>query len=62
MKPLSYLNLQNKYDGKFVAIYKKKVIASAENSAKLFAKITNKLGSKDLLIQYVEPREGVCVY
>lgn len=62
MKPLSYTQLQDKYSGKFIATYKGKVIASATTSKKLFKKIEDKLGDKDLLIQHIDPKEAVCVY
>jgi len=62
MKPLSYTHLQDKYSGKFVATYKGKVIASAKTSKKLFEKIKDKLGDKNLLIHHVDPKEAVCVY
>jgi len=62
MKPLSYIQLQNKYDGKFVATYKGKVIASANTSERLFEKVKDKLGDRDLLVQHVDIKEGVCVY
>ncbi len=62
MKPLSYTQLQEKYAGKFVATYKGAVIASAKTSKKLFDKIKNKLGDKNLLIEHIDPKEAVCVY
>lgn len=62
MKPLSYTQLQGKYDGKFVAAYKGKVIASASTSKKLVEKVKDKIGDKDLLIQHIDTKEGVCVY
>lgn len=62
MKPLSYTQLQDKYSGKFVATYKGEVIASAKTSKKLFEKIKDKLGDKNLLIHHVDPKEAVCVY
>ena len=62
MKPLSYTQLQDKYDGKFIAAYKGKIIASANTSKRLFEKVKGKLGDKDLLIQHIDPKEGVCVY
>lgn len=62
MKSFSYTQLQKKYGGKFVAIYKGKIIASAENSKKLFEKVKDKLGNKGLLIRHIDPKEAVCVY
>jgi len=53
---------QDKYSGKFVATYKGEVIASAKTSKKLFEKIKDKLGDKNLLIHHVDPKEAVCVY
>jgi hypothetical protein len=62
MKPISYIQLQNKYAGKFIATYEGKVIASARTSKRLFEKIKYKLGDKDLLIQRIDPKGAVCVY
>ena len=62
MKPLSYIQLQDKYGGKFIAAYKGKIIASANTSKKLFEKVKDKLGNKYLLIQHIDPKEAVCVY
>lgn len=62
MKSLSYTQLQNKYTGKFIALYKGRVIAFADTSKKLFEKIRGKLGDKNLLIQHIDPKEAVCVY
>lgn len=55
MKPLSYTQFQEKYSRKFVATYKGKVVASAKTSKKLFEKIRDKLGDKNLLIHHVDP-------
>ena len=59
MKPLSYTQLQNKYGGEFVATYKGKVIAHAQNSKELFEKVKDKLGNKDLFVRHVDPKEAV---
>jgi len=57
-----YLSCPSLQLGKFVATYKGKVIASAKTSKKLFEKIKDKLGDKNLLIHHVDPKEAVCVY
>jgi len=62
MKTLSYVQLQDKYAGKFVAIHKEQVIYSADTSKELFDKAKDKLGDKELIIQHIDPKEGVCVY
>lgn len=50
----SYMKLQEKYGGQFVATYKGKVIANARTSKLLFDKVKNKLGDRNLLIQHVD--------
>lgn len=62
MKPLSYTQLQDRYGGQFVATYKGRVIASAPTSKRLFEKVRDRLGDKDLLIHHVDSKEAVCVY
>jgi len=62
MQPFSYIQLQDKYSGKFVATYKGKIIASAKTSKQLFEKVEDKLGNKNLLIHHIDPKEAVCVY
>lgn len=58
----SYMKLQERYGGKFVATYKGKVVASARTSKALFDKIKSKIGDKNLVIQHVDVKEAVCVY
>ena len=62
MKSLTYIQLQNKYSGEFVAIYKEKVVAHAKTSKLLFQKIKEKIGDKNLFIRHIDPKEAVCVY
>jgi len=62
MKLLSYTQLQDKYAGKFIATYKGKVVANANTSKKLFEKVKDKLGDKNLFIQHIDPKGAVCVY
>lgn len=62
MKPLSYIHLQDRYGGKFVAVCRGKVIANAKTSKGLFDKIKNYLGDKHLFIQHIDPKGAVCAY
>ena len=62
MKTISYVKLQKKYGGQFVALYKGKVVAKSKTSKGLFAKIVPKLGDPHLLIQHIDPKDAVCVY
>ena len=62
MKTTSYIKLQEKYGGQFVALYKGKVIAKSKTSKGLFAKIVPRLGDPHLVIQRIERKDAVCVY
>ena len=62
MKSRSYMQLQKRYGGKFVATYHGRVIASAKNSKALFQKIARYVGDTALLVQYVAPQSAVCIY
>ncbi len=62
MKGQSYLQLQKRYGGRFIATYHGKVIASAKNSKALFKKITRYLGDAALFVQYIAPQHAVCIY
>jgi len=62
MKATSYIKLQVKYGGQFIALYKGKVIAKSKTSKGLFKKIAPKLGDPHLLIQHIDPKDAVCVY
>ena len=62
MKTISYVKLQEKYGGQFVALYKGKVIAKSKTLKGLVTKITPKLGDPHLVIQRIERKDAVCVY
>ncbi|MEW6556037.1 MAG: DUF5678 domain-containing protein [Elusimicrobiota bacterium] len=62
MKHLSYIQLQEKYGGKFIATLKGKVVASEKTTDKLFKQVKEKLGDKNLTIEYIEPKGRICVY
>lgn len=62
MKAVSYIQLQKRYGGKFIARLNSHVIASAKTSRDLFTKITASLGNKRLVIEYIEPKGVICTY
>ena len=62
MKNISYIKLQEKYGGQFVALYKGRVIAKSKTSKELFKKVAPKLGDPHLLIQRINPKDAFCVY
>ena len=62
MKTQSYIQLQKRYGGRFVATYHGRVIASAKTSKTLFEKIKRYLGDASLFIQYIAPQRAVCIY
>ena len=62
MNPKSYPQLQEKYGGKFIAKIGEQVIASAKTSKALWNKVRNKVGSQNMLIEYIEPKGAICIY
>lgn len=62
MKSQSYIQLQKRYGGRFVATYHGRVIASAKSSKALFQKIVRYIGDAALFIQYIAPQRAVCIY
>ena len=62
MNPKSYPQLQEKYGGKFIAKIGERVIASAKTSQTLWNKVRNRVGNKDMLIEYIEPKGAICTY
>ena len=62
MRSRSYIQLQKRYGGKFIATYQGRVIASAKSSKALFEKITRYVGNPALFVQYIAPQSAVCIY
>jgi len=62
MRAKSYPQLQKKYGGKFIARRDGEVIASAKTSKALWDKVRDKVGSPQMLIEYIEPKGAICIY
>lgn len=63
MKPLSYIQLQERYGGKFIAKSNGEVIAVGTTYRDLINTITNKhLNRAKLTFAYIHPRGAICVY
>ncbi len=62
MRSKSYIQLQRRYGGRFVASYRGRVIATAKTSRALFKKIAAYLGDPALMVQYIAPQRAVCIY
>lgn len=62
MNPKSYVQLQEKYGGKFIAKLDKRVIAAAKTSKTLWNKVRKRIGNPNLIIEYIEPKEAICIY
>lgn len=62
MKSTNIRRLQGRYSGRFVALWRGQVIASAATNAALLKKIMPKLATKRLELLFVPPRGMVCVY
>ena len=63
MKTLSYIQLQNKYGGKFIAKSDDQVVTSASTYKSLISKIIRKrLQRNKLIFAYIHPKGAICVY
>ncbi|MFH1563070.1 MAG: DUF5678 domain-containing protein [Nitrospirota bacterium] len=63
MKTKDYIQLQEKYSGKFIATMNDQVVAEAKTHKELTRAITEKkLKRKDIIYEYIEPKGVICVY
>jgi hypothetical protein len=62
MPAQSYVQLQKRYGGKFIASYHGRVIATARTSKDLFRKIARYVGDPALFVQYIAPQRAICIY
>lgn len=62
MDTRDYIELQKKYSGEFVAFYKELVIAHAKTFDVLCKSVDDKIGDDNLLIEYIDPYDAVCIY
>lgn len=63
MKTLSYIQLQERYGGKFIARSNGQVVASGPTYKSLISKIAQKHLKRDnLTFAYIHPKGAICVY
>ena len=63
MAEVDYIQLQERYGGRYVAHRNGKVIASAETYDELSEQLEKSAVKwEDLIIEYIEPTDIVCVY
>ncbi len=62
MKQLHLSQLQQRYGGHFIALWKGKVIASALTNAALMKKVLPLLHQRRLEFLFVPPKGMMCVY
>jgi hypothetical protein len=62
MTPMNIRRLQTRYSGRFVALRKGAVIASAKTHAALVKKILPTIRTQRLELLFVPPKGLVCVY
>lgn len=63
MRPFSYIQLQEKYGGKFIAKSNGQVVASGSTYKSLINKIVKKhLKRNKLTFAYIHPKGAICVY
>ena len=63
-KEISYLGLQKKYGGKFVARRDSRILAGGKTMKELFAEMVRKKipYDEDVVIGRIPPKGAVCVY
>ena len=62
MNPKSCPQLKERYGRKFIAKEGEKVIASAKTSKALWNKVRTKVGNRNMVIEYIEPKGAICIY
>ena len=63
MADVDYVQLQHQYGGRYVARREGEVVASAETYDALIDQLEAAgVDSTDLIIEYIEPADTVCVY
>jgi len=63
MIPESYIQIQEKYGGKFIATLNEQVVAAAKSHKELTRQITKKkLKRSSVTYEYIEPKGAICVY
>ena len=63
MKPVSYIKLQRRYGGKFVARHNGRVLASETTYRKLLQLVRKRhLNRQKLIVGYIPPQGTVCIY
>jgi hypothetical protein len=63
MEQVDYIRLQDAYGGKFIAIRKDQIVASANSHGELVRKLkAKKLDAEDLVFEYVRPTGRACAY
>lgn len=63
MKKEVYIQLQKRYGGQFIARQNGSVLVHANTYTKLLREIEKqRVDRRKLLVEYVEPRDSICVY
>ena len=63
MEPKAYIQLQEQYGGKFVAIRNGQVVAIGNTHKELVDSIKkNMIERKNLNFEYIERKDAVCIY
>lgn len=63
MKPLSYIQLQERYGGKFIARSNSQIVAWGSTYKSLISKLNKKhISRNNLIFAYIHPKGTICVY
>ena len=63
MEPKTYIQLQEEYGGKFIAIKEKQVIATGNTHKELVENLQKShIERKGLIFEFIEPKDVICIY
>ena len=63
MEPKTYIQLQEEYGGKFIAIKYEQVIAMGSTHKELVENLQkNHIERKGLTFEFIEPKDAICIY
>ncbi|MFH1562049.1 MAG: DUF5678 domain-containing protein [Nitrospirota bacterium] len=59
----TYIQLQEKYGGNFIARVEDQVVATGTTSKEMIEEVTRKnVDQSNLVFEYIEPKGTICVY
>lgn len=63
MEPETYIQLQEAYGGKFIAIRNDQVVATGDTHKELVENLKkNNIERKNLTFEFIERKDAICIY